>query len=165
MSTGNGIHLDVETAEFIRGGVSIVVASRDAHNRPSLVRAFGCRLSDDRREVSILLSKSQGEALLRNWQTQPEIAVVFTQPSTHHSIQLKGRDARVSPACADDGELMRRYRESFADDLVAVGFAREFSNALLHCPEPEPCVVSFTPLSAYRQTPGPEAGAPMEMSK
>jgi hypothetical protein len=164
MHTTPEFSLDDALAGFITGGVSIIVASRDDYNRPSLVRALGCRLSADRRQIDILLSSGQSQSLIQDWHRHGDIAVVFTQPSTHRSIQLKGSDARLGAVQPGDAALMRDYREALADDLGQVGYTREFSLALLHCPQDDACVVSFQPTIAFSQTPGPEAGARLEMS-
>lgn len=58
--------LDAANAEFIRRGVMVSVASRDANHTPSVARAFGCRVAPDRRRVTVFLAASQPEALLRD---------------------------------------------------------------------------------------------------
>jgi hypothetical protein len=50
-----------EQAELIGGRVSIIVSSRDAALRPHLMRAVGCTLSDDRRQVTVLLNQRAAE--------------------------------------------------------------------------------------------------------
>ena len=42
--------LDEDHAAFIQGGVSVVVASRNADLVPDVVRGCGCRVSRDRRQ-------------------------------------------------------------------------------------------------------------------
>jgi hypothetical protein len=162
MHTTPEFSLDAELAAFICGGVSIIAASRDQQNRPSLVRALGCRLSADQRRVTILFGTAQGQPLIQDWKGQADIAVVFTQPSTHRSIQLKGSDARLEDAQAADVALVEAYREALAADLGEIGYAREFSLALLDCPQGALTAVSFTPQAAFSQTPGPDAGARLE---
>ena len=53
--TGTAAPLDSEQAEFITGGVSIIVAGRDAGHETSLSRAVGCRVADDRRRVMVFV--------------------------------------------------------------------------------------------------------------
>jgi hypothetical protein len=87
--------LDAGTARFIEGGVSINASSRDANKTPSMARAVGCRISADRRSVTVLLAKSRAPELLDSITFCHQIAVVFSEPSTHRTIQLKGTDAAV----------------------------------------------------------------------
>src|SRR3989338_7377095 len=94
-----------EDADFIRSGVSVCVASRDVRHVPSLARALGCGMSDGGRTLRLLLVRSQCEVLLRDLEKSGQIAVVFTRPSTHRSLQIKGSDARLEAATPDDAQL------------------------------------------------------------
>lgn len=86
--------LDEEIAAFIQGGVSIVVAGRNDALVGDVIRGCGCRVSADRRRVTVLVDPARSEALLDDITSNRMIAVVFSRPSTHRSIQLKGTDAR-----------------------------------------------------------------------
>jgi hypothetical protein len=129
MSEGEPV-LDADHAAFIQGGVSVVVASRDAARVPRVCRAIGCRVSDDRRRVTVYLSAFQGAPLLAAIRSEGVIAVAFNLPSTHRAYQLKGSDARVVP----------------------------LERALLWYDPAELTGVAFTPAAAFTQTPGPRAG-------
>ena len=78
---------------MVAKGVSAIVASRDAALRPSIMRAVGSRISSDGREVTVYLRRSQSEQLLQDIAHTGEIAVVFSVPSTHQTLQLKARRA------------------------------------------------------------------------
>ena len=92
-------------AELITGRVSIIVASRDARLRPHLMRAVGCRLSHDRRRVTVLLPESGGREVLEDLRDNHQIAVVFSRPSSNLTVQLKGNDATVTPSGPEDKAL------------------------------------------------------------
>jgi hypothetical protein len=153
--------LDEENAAFIQGGVSIIAASRDAANRPAVVRALGCRVSPDRRRIAVFIARSQGAELLEDVGATGEIAVVFVLPSTHRAIQLKGSDARLEPLATGDLESMARLVETFAADLAALGYTTAFVRALLACEPGDAVAIAFTPTAAFSQTPGARAGAPL----
>jgi len=151
-----------EDADFIRSGVSLCVASRDVRHVPSLARALGCAVCDGGRTLRLLLVKSQCEALLRDLEKSGQIAVVFTRPSTHRSLQIKGSDARLETATPGDEQLAQACFEAFADDLLTIGFSRAFTG-LYYQHEPSDLVaVIFTPDDVFMQTPGPNAGARLE---
>ena len=114
--------IDQELAAFMTRGVSILAASRGPENAPALARATGCRLSADRSRVTLLLARSQAGALLAAAEATGAIAVVFSQPSTHRTIQLKGADARVSEAAAGDEALAARYADAFAAEVCPLGY-------------------------------------------
>lgn len=153
--------LDDDLARFVTGGVSIIAASRDAANRPQLVRALGCRLSSDRREITLLLSAAHSESLIGDWLGNDAIAVVFTQPSTHRSVQIKGGHVARMPLGPEDEAYIGDYRDALASDLASVGFSHAFTQALLSCPDSDRIALRFVPTTAFCQTPGPGAGEPL----
>lgn len=150
--------LDTEQAAFVQGGVSILVAGRDPANLPRLARAFGCRVSEDRRTAAVLLARYQSAGLLAAIRANRAIAVVYTLPSTHRSLQLKGDDATIGPIVAGDVDRARACADAFVADIVPLGYDEALCRALLWLDPSELVAVSFTPSVAFDQTPGPRAG-------
>ncbi len=161
MSSAKEFQLDAELIEFITGGVTVIAASRDAGNRPNLVRARGCRVAPDGGRVTVFLDGDQSAGLIADWRADGAVAVVFTRPSTHRSVQLKGRDAEVGPLADGDPARVARYGDLLAADLATVGYSHAFTAALLAAERAALVAVSFTPETAFSQTPGPGAGAPL----
>lgn len=157
-----GALLDEEAAAFLhRPGVSITAASRDARNVPRIGRCLGCRVSADRRTVTVFVAASQYGAFFDALAASRAIAVVFSLPSTHRTLQLKGVDAAVAPPAPADAGLVARHVESFVEELAALGYPREVVRAAHWCESAELRAVAFTPAAAFEQTPGPGAGAPL----
>jgi hypothetical protein len=150
--------LDEDQAAFLQSGLSITAGAAGAGEFPSLCRSLGCRVSADRRSISILLSRRQGEELLADVAASGRIAVVFSKPSSHRTIQLKGSNASVQAASVEDAGLARRHCEAFIAELRQLGFAADLVGSLLTCPLEELVVLQFTPDAAFSQTPGPRAG-------
>ena len=88
------------------------------------------------------------------------IAVVFSEPSSNRTLQLKGHDAVVATCGPDDAALARRHLDGFAAAIGRLGFAHEVAQTLL-AHDPELVAVHFTIAEAYEQTPGPSAGKPL----
>jgi hypothetical protein len=153
--------IDESHVEFMMGGVSINVAARDAHNVPTLTRALGCRVSADRRCVTLLVPVSDGARLLDDVRANGAIAAVFSRPSTHQTIQLKGADARIVALEPGDAGLMERYVLALAADLAPLGHPEAYVRAMLGHDDDDVTAVSFTPSAAFNQTPGPVAGSPL----
>ena len=151
--------LDDAVAAFLAGRRSIIVASRDAANRPSLMRAVGVRLSAARDLVTVLLARSQSMQLLADIAASGIIAVVFSEPSTHRTLQLKGRDAHIEAASADDLALLAPYADNLAAELSSIGIDGRLARALIATDPGDVVGVCFTPTEIYDQTPGPKAGA------
>jgi hypothetical protein len=155
----SSVLIDDAVAVFLAGRRSIIVASRDAANRPSLMRAVGARLSAARDEVTVLLARPQSVQLLADLAASGFIAAVFSEPSTHRTLQLKGRDARIEAAGADDLALLAPYADNLAAELSSIGIEDRLARALIATDPGEVVAVRFTPSEIYDQTPGPKAGA------
>src|SRR4051794_3727222 len=91
-----------EVAAFMQGGVSVIVGGRTAERVPDVVRGCGCRVSRDRRRVTVLVEALRAPELLSAIRSSGTVAVVFSRPSTHRTIQLKADDAVVSTATPAD---------------------------------------------------------------
>lgn len=152
--------IDEPTSSFVQSGVSILAASSDRSNLPTIVRAVGCLVSPGRREVTILVPPY--EPLLGAVRDTGTIAVTFTRPSTHQALQLKGRDARpISPA-ENASAIMAAYADAFVADLCPLGYTEELVRALVWCDPDTVSAIVFTPTAAFQQTPGPRAGHPLQ---
>lgn len=150
--------LKEDQARFIQGGVGIAAASSDAQGRPSLNRAVGCTVSPDGRRITVMLRRSQAASLLADIERSGAVAVVFSQPSTHHTLQIKSTDAVVHAPQAIDAAALSRYVEAFHRELAPLGYTAEWTRALLDYTPADLVAVSFTPHAIFSQTPGPRAG-------
>jgi hypothetical protein len=147
-------------AELITGRVSIIVASRDARLRPHLMRAVGCRLSGDGLRVTVLLPERGAREVLDDLRDNQQVAVVFSQPSTNLTVQLKGHDAVAVPAGPEDEALAERYLQAFVEEIGQLGHTAEVAHTILDHAE-RLVAVHFTVAAAFEQTPGPTAGQPL----
>jgi hypothetical protein len=139
-------------------GVSVIVASRDAALRPSLMRAVGSRVEADGRDITLYLSRPQSRQLVQDLAATGHIAVVFSVPSTHRSVQLKASRVEMRNADADDAPVLARYLASMENEVQQVGFAPPLTRAMLAHRLDDVVAVRFTPEQAFDQTPGPRAG-------
>lgn len=153
--------LDEARAAFITRRISMNVASCNTARIPSLTRAFGCVVSADRRRVTVFVPVQRAAALLADLRAGGAIAVAFTLPRTHETLQLKGAKADIVPLAADDATCIRDYVESFIDEIRSVGYSLEFARALTSGAKEELVGLAFTPTAAFVQTPGPNAGQPL----
>lgn len=157
-TNGPALRIDPDHAAFIQGGVSVVVSTRNADLVPDVARGCGCRVSHDRRRVTVLVETARGGSVLEDIAANGMIAVVFSRPSTHRTIQLKGTDARVVRATSADRATAERHLQAWADDMRSIGYAPEFSRAVHGVAGPGLTAITFTPSAAFEQTPGPAAG-------
>ena len=143
-------------------GVSLMLSSCDHALNPSVMRAVGSRIDDGGRRITAYLGRSQSRQLLADIATTGRLAAVFSQPSTHLTLQLKSRRVSIREARADDQPFMDRYRRSMEQEISTVGFAPVYAQALLAHDPGELVAVEFEPDEAYDQTPGQRAGSPLQ---
>jgi hypothetical protein len=154
--------LDAEAAAFLlRPGVSITAATRDERNVPRIGRCLGCRVSEDRSTVTVLVPSSQYQPFFDALRATRAIAVVCSLPSTHRTMQLKGSGAVIEPPARGDAEIVASYIDSFVIELAALGYSDDLVRAYHWCDPAELRAVHFMPAEAFEQTPGPGAGAPL----
>ncbi len=150
--------LDAEQIDFVQGPVSINAASRDAAFVPSAARGFGCRVDDDGRRITVFLPCGRCADLLADLRAGGPVAVVFSRPSTHRTLQVKGLAATVTPLALGDRDVMLDYGRRFGEEIVMLEFDDGFANAMTAGAGEDAVAAAFVPTAIYDQTPGPGAG-------
>ncbi|MEJ6020923.1 hypothetical protein [Ramlibacter sp. PS4R-6] len=144
---------------MMAGGVSVLVASRDDRLRPSVMRAMGSRIDAAAGEVTVYLARRQAQDLLRDIARCGQVAAMFSQPSTHLSVQLKAARAQVRPATEADRPALDAYLAAMDREITTVGYAVLLARAMLSYRLDDLVAVTFVPEQVFEQTPGPRAGA------
>ena len=142
-------------------GVSVIVASRDAAFRPSIMRGVGSAISADGTQVTVYLRRSQSRQLLEDIAATGQIAVVFSDPASNQTLQVKADTARIRAAEPQDQAVLRRYLVAMQHAVGQGGYGADYVAAMLSAPPQDLVAVEFTPQTAFDQTPGPKAGAPL----
>jgi hypothetical protein len=155
------VPLPPDLVAMIARGVSVIVASRDAALRPNLMRAVGSRIEDDGSTITVYLARRQSRQVVQDLAATGHIAVVFSEPSTHRSLQLKATRVEMRSADAGDTSVLERYAQAMEREIQQVGFAPPLTRAMLAHRLDDLVAVRFTPEHAFDQTPGPRAGTPL----
>lgn len=150
--------IDADLAQFMQRGISLNIGSSGPDLRPSVARALGCVVSDDRRSVRMLVSATQSASVIEHVRGTQRLAAVFSEPPTHRTYQLKGSDAQVQRATDADLAVVRRYRHAFVRELEQMGYPPKLIYGFLHCPDTDIVAIAFTPTAGFSQTPRPKAG-------
>lgn len=149
---------------FLQRGLSLYAGSTDSNGRPQVARALAIRALPGP-QLAIAIPSVSAADLLAGIAATGQIALVLCQPSTHHTVQLKGRDACIEPLALEDWPELDRNHDAFGLEIRPFGFDADFNDAWFSVAGNGPDVlrvVRFTPCGAWNQTPGPGAGAPME---
>jgi hypothetical protein len=151
--------LDENNAAFLQSGLSISVGSRDAGHIASIARAVACRVSPDRRRVTVFIPERPAEKVLADIRDCGAIAACFSEPKTHRTIQLKGVDAKVAPLEEGDAALVARQAEGLVAEMKRLGYAEALMRAIFSARAEGLAAIVFTPSAGFAQTPGPRAGS------
>lgn len=152
--------LTPELAAHCQTGVGVILATC-AEGRPMAGRGFACRI-DEAGAVRILVRKTGHEALLAALRRGAAIAVTFTEPTRHRSIQLKGKRASEAAATVADGMALAVQSREFRDRLMAIKYTEALSNGYSFADPEDIVAVDFIPDEAFVQTPGPNAGSALK---
>lgn len=154
----NGVQLDAATAEFITGVTSVSIATRDAQLLPSVGKALGCTVSADRRWLTLAIDAQRSAQVVADIAAGSPIAVVFSLPATHRTVQVKGERGTLSAATPTQQVRARLHFDAIIEHLVDLGYGEAALRALFSY-EPEALLaLRFAPTAVFAQTPGPRAG-------
>jgi hypothetical protein len=146
---------------MIDRGVSAHVASRDAAMRPSLMRALGSSIADGGRAITVFVSRRQSRQLVQDIAATGHVAVVFSEPASHRTVQVKATRATLRNAQTSDEPVLARYLASMEYEIQRVGVAPPLTRAMLAHRLDDLVAITFEPEAAFDQTPGPKAGTPL----
>lgn len=144
--------------EMMASGVSCIVSACSATLQPSIMRALGTLVQPGSGEITVFLARSQARQLLQDIADTGRLAVVFSQPSSHRTVQFKARHPLVRAACADDLPALSAYRMALAQELAHVHIDTPFAHAMLAHDLDDMVALHCVPEQAFDQTPGPKAG-------
>lgn len=149
--------LTAELAAFMQSGISIILASVDDDGSPLPGKAQGCRV-DPSGTVRVTIIAQPYARLLGALSRGHPVALTFSRPEDHRSIQIKSASARLVEPEREDREAALVQGAGLSDQLVLVGYDRAFSDAYVSCEHSDLAVIAFVPEHAFVQTPGPGAG-------
>jgi len=161
MASAHPVLIGDELKTFLEGPVSVLVGTRDSRLVPEITRAWGPRVSEDRRCVSLCVPLATSRKALDNLEANGEIAVTFSLPTNYRTFQLKGRHATAAEPDSTDLAVVERHRGAFATASEPMGQPRERVEAFWRAEIETSAVlvkIRFVPERIFDQTPGPGAG-------
>ncbi|MBL0418781.1 pyridoxamine 5'-phosphate oxidase family protein [Ramlibacter sp. AW1] len=163
MTDAAQVRLSAEQAHWVQGPLSVVVGTCGSVGRPHAARAVGCCVSPDRGSVTVVLQASTATQSLDDLRSDRRIAVVFSDPLTHHSLQVKGTAERIEPAGPAGRELSQLWVRAFAHRLKGTvpdtWTPEALAGVMLTGAADDLFFVTVRLRAIFDQTPGPAAGA------
>jgi hypothetical protein len=154
--------LPAEVKAFIERGVSVMLGTRDSELVPEIVRAWGPRVSRDRKGLSVCVAMAAGAKTVANLRDNGRLAVTFALPADSNAIQLWGRCTGTGPPQPDDLTAVHQHREAFTQLNKSLGVPPPFIEALWQrelAGSPDMVAIRFVAEQIFNQTPGPGAGS------
>jgi hypothetical protein len=148
-----------DVLEFLQHRVIVSLASRNAEYVPSVVRCIGFRVHPTTQVVSVFIVARQAERVLADIRATGLAAVVFSEPCTHRTVQIKGEGAVAGPLEDGDWPVIGAYPDRAVAELAPMGYPEAWIRKVFECTPARMQAVRFAPGSAFAQTPGPRAGA------
>jgi hypothetical protein len=161
MESGDPVSIGDELKTFLEGPVSVLVGTRDSRLIPEITRAWGPRVSEDRRCISLCVPVATSLKTLDNLEANGEIAAAFSLPTNYRTFQLKGRHAMSAEPDSTDLEAVERHRDAFAMVNERLGQPHRQVDAFWRGEietSAAPVKIFFAPEQVFDQTPGPGAG-------
>jgi hypothetical protein len=161
MAGGHPVSIDGALKSFLEGPVSVLVGTRDSRLIPEITRAWGPRVSEDGRRVSLCVPVATSRKTLDNLEANGEIAVAFSLPTNYQTFQLKGRRATTAEPDSTDLAVVERHRDAFAAVNESLGQSRQRVDAFWRAEIATSAAlvkILFAPEQVFDQTPGPGAG-------
>jgi hypothetical protein len=153
------VRLSEELAEFVEGGLSMLVGTRDAALRPKVERAVGAFVGADRETVTVYLNKVLAAIAIANLDDNGNIALTVSRPYDHRSLQLKGKMLSMRESTEEDRAKQERWLTGFVEHLYIVGLPRSVVRTIKVFPS---VAVTMRVEDMFEQTPGPGAGRRFE---
>ena len=145
-------------AAFLEGPNSTMVASHDAHLVPEIARAVALSCAPDGETLTVVLPTNASADVIRQLQSDPRIAIVCELPSTHRTLQLKGRVTSMRPTRVDERPAIEAALAAFSAGLELIGMPRRLTERLQGWPATS---VEVRVEQLFEQSPGPGAGDPL----
>jgi len=161
MESGDTVSIGDELKTFLEGPVSVLVGTRDSRLVPEITRAWGPRVFEDLRRISLCVPLATSRKTLDNLEANGEIAATFSLPTNYRTFQFKGRHAAAAEPDSTDLEAVERHRDAFAMVNERLGQPRRQVEAFWRGEiETSAALVKilFAPEQVFDQTPGPDAG-------
>src|SRR5689334_11227489 len=124
------VPIDDELKTYLESGPSILVGTCDLALVPEITRAWGPRVSEDRRSVSVCVPLATSGKTLDNLASNGRIALTCALPTNASSVQLKGDCMETTEPDATDLAAVEEHREAFAARNERIGVPRNLVEIL-----------------------------------
>jgi hypothetical protein len=149
------LSIDDDRKVLIESDPAVSVGTRSSELVPHAVRAWGPRVSPDRRSVEVFIDRPNAQRCVEDLQDNGRIAACFVHIQTLRSLQLKGRCVEIGDPAAEDWTWIEQHRAAFTNAAASLGFLPALIRNLWST---QVIKLRFVVEEFFDQTPGPNAG-------
>jgi|SRR5271170_2968363 hypothetical protein len=151
-----------DIVEFLHGPRVLALGTRSPKLRPAMARVLGVFADAATDRISLFLPNVQCEPHLTNLADNGMVALTAGEARSHKNYQFKGRVVEIRPSTASDATIRELYREKliayFRQDYF-IPLPDNFFGDYISDPS---TTITFRVLKIFNQTPGPNAGRPID---
>jgi hypothetical protein len=140
---------------LIESDPAVSVGTRSGDLVPHGVRAWGPRVSADRRSVEVFIDRPNSQRAIQDLQDNGRIATCFVEIRSFRSLQLKGRCVEIGDPAPEDWDWIERHRAAFTEATADIGILPVLTRNLWST---QVVKLRFVVEEFFDQTPGPLAG-------
>jgi len=156
--------LSEEIATFLQTRACLVLSAASESLVPELCLSIACLISPDRRRVRVVFDRRSADPLLTLLPGSGLVALAGSQVLTMRTVQVKGSQATLEPVPAAERTLVAESVARMRVEFDKIDFHDPYTVTLLDYDPNELVCVGFTPTAVFDQTPGPQAGQPIDPS-
>jgi hypothetical protein len=151
--------IDARLASFLEEGLGIHIGTRDERLHPQGARGVAAHVESGGERLVVYVSEVAASRLLTNLRSNRQAAVAFGRPTDDRACQVKGEFIDARSATGDEHALVHAQWNAFLEKLEQIGIPRVTSAAWVTWPA---VAILLKVTALFEQTPGPQAGAPIE---
>jgi hypothetical protein len=151
--------IERQLADFLEEGIGIHIGTRDQRLQPHGARALAVKVDEDGLHLVVYVAEIAAPRLIPNLETNGQVAVSFGRPVDDRACQVKGVFVGRRPATAAERPFVEAQRNSFLEQLERIGIPRASAANWATWPA---MAIRLKATAIFQQTPGPQAGAPLQ---
>ena len=151
--------IEAPLAGFLEEGLSIHIGTRDAALHPEGGRAAAVTVSADGRQLVVYVPEAAFSRIRPNIEANAYAAIGFGRPVDDRACQVKGNVLSVRPATEDERAVVTLQWDGFMRQLEMIGIPRRLAANWSMWPA---VALTMKVTAVFEQTPGPQAGTPIE---
>ena len=154
--------IEPDLAAFLHEGLAIHIGTRNERLDANGARAAALRVDPDGRHVTVYVPGVAAARLMPDLRANGAAAVVLVRPTDDRACQVKGTFAGARDAEPAERAIVEAQWNAFLENMERIGIPRASTRTWITWPA---VAIRLRATAVFDQTPGPRAGAPLDLSR